>query len=346
MSAWTVFVDRTDLARTEVVPGAVPTIGEGEALLRVDRAGLTANNVTYGVFGDVVGYWNFFPATAPRGIVPVWGFGEVVESAVDGLPTGTRVYGYYPMASHLVVRPSVDAGGFVDVSEHRTSLPGAYNRYLTTTGDPAYVAAQEDLQMLYRPLFYTSFLLADQVSDHRYYGAESVVISSASSKTAFGTALGLAGVHRIGLTSARNLDFTRSLGCYDEVLSYDEIAALPRNPTAYLDFSGSPEVRDALHAHLGSQLVKDIAIGLTHQVGQTDPRAEFFFAPNRLRERVREWGPDGLATRFATAWHTLAAQAAKWVDIQHQHGPDGLVEVWQEVLSGGTRPDQAHVITF
>ncbi|ANZ34811.1 hypothetical protein BBK82_00685 [Lentzea guizhouensis] len=345
MSAWTVFIDRTDLTRAEVLRHDVPAVSGGEALLRVDRVGLTANNVTYGVFGDAIGYWNFFPATAPRGIVPVWGFADVVESAVDGLPTGTRVYGYLPMSSHVVVRPSLDAGGFVDVSEHRTGLPSAYNRYFTTTGDPAYVAEHEDLQMLYRPLFYTSFLLADQLADNDHHGARSVVISSASSKTAFGTAVGLTRTHTVGLTSPRNAEFTRGLGCYDTVLTYDRITDLPRDPTAYLDFSGSPELRDALHDHLGAALVKDISIGLTHQDVRQDPRSEFFFAPSRMRDRIREWGPDGLATRFAAAWRSLTAQAAEQVRVEHREGPDALVAVWREVLGGGTRPDRAHVIT-
>ena len=48
--------------------------------LRVERFGLTANNVTYGAFGDQLGYWQFFAAPEGWGRIPVWGFGEVVAS--------------------------------------------------------------------------------------------------------------------------------------------------------------------------------------------------------------------------------------------------------------------------
>ena len=48
------------------------------------------------------------------------------------------------------------------------------------------------------------------------------LLSSASSKTAYGTAFQLAkceDVHVVGLTSARNVAFCQSLGCYDAVLT-------------------------------------------------------------------------------------------------------------------------------
>src|SRR3712207_7922901 len=38
------------------------------------------------------------------------------------------------------------------------------------------------------PLFLTSFMLADQLEDNRFFGARALVLSSASSKTAYGTA--------------------------------------------------------------------------------------------------------------------------------------------------------------
>lgn len=346
MNAWTVLVSRDDITRTEVVPREAPSIGEGEVLLRVDRVGLTANNATYAVYGDVIGYWNFFPAPRGRGIVPVWGFADVVESAVDDYRPGDRIYGLLPMASHLVVRPSVDAGGFVDVAEHRTPLPGVYNRYVPTTADPAYSAGDEDLQLLYRPLFYTSFLLADQVVDNDCYGARTVVISSASSKTAFGTALLLRehDVRVVGLTSPANVDFATRLACYDTVLPYGR--PLDLESAVYLDFTGSPELRAALHERLGSALVKDIAIGLTNQKAAPDPRAEFFFAPDRLRQRVADWGHAGLAKRFGEAWRELTTSAARRVQVVRHSGPHALTEVWQEVVAGKTRPDQAHVLTF
>lgn len=350
ISSWTVVVDRGNLTETSVLhderPG-LPELSDCEALLRVSRVGLTANNVTYGVIGDLIGYWRFFPADGDgQGVVPVWGFADVVDSTLDALPAGTRVYGYLPMASHLVVRARLTSSGFVDTADHRADLPAVYNSYLVTSQDPTYDESLEDLQVLYRPLFLTSFLLADQLVDNDFHGARTAVISSASSKTAFGTAQCLrdAGVRVVGLTSPRNVEFTEGLGLYDTVLPYG--ASVDVEPSVYLDFSGSAEVRSALHDRLGSALVKDISIGLTHKTASQDPRSEFFFAPEQLRKRTADGGSEGLAQRFGEAWRSFTAQAGEWVGVVEHHGPEELVDVWQAVLAGRTNPDTADVITF
>ena len=122
-------VRRDDLGITRLVSDAVSSLQAGQVLLRVDRFALTTNNITYGVVGDMIGYWNFFPAPEVWGRIPVWGFADVVESDVAGVTTGTRVFGYLPMASHLVVQPtSVGPNGFADGAAHRVELPSRCHR--------------------------------------------------------------------------------------------------------------------------------------------------------------------------------------------------------------------------
>src|SRR5436190_683591 len=78
-------------------------------------------------------YWDFFPAEDGWAQMPVWGFADVVASEADGVPEGTRVYGYLPPGSHLVVQPDRPSQtDFVDASPHRADLPAAYNRYSRT----------------------------------------------------------------------------------------------------------------------------------------------------------------------------------------------------------------------
>ena len=83
-------VRRNDFTQTRWVEAqrrAGSALEPGEVLLRVDRFGLTANNITYGVVGDLMGYWNFFPAPEGWGRIPVWGFADVVASrATGGVP--------------------------------------------------------------------------------------------------------------------------------------------------------------------------------------------------------------------------------------------------------------------
>jgi len=199
-ASWTFAVARDSLDKSVVVASDdTPSPGSGEVLLRVSRVGLTANNVTYAVLGDAMRYWEFFPPAArglgPEwGLPPLWGFADVVASRVAGVLEGQRYYGYLPPASSLMVQASrVDRAGFHDASAHRAGLPSPYNSYRLTTGDPAYRHDQEDLMILLRPLFFTSFMLADYLVDNGFFGASTLVFSSASSKTAYAAALSLAG---------------------------------------------------------------------------------------------------------------------------------------------------------
>ncbi len=353
--AWDLLVDRSDLTRTEVVEVPTPTPQPGQVVLRTDRVGMTANNVTYAVFGEAMHYWDFFPTEDPAfGRVPLWGFAEVEASTVPEVAEGTRLYGYLPTSSHLVVEPAkVDARGFRDASPHRQHLPTPYNGLTTTTEDPAYAADREDLQVLYRPLFMTSFVLADLLTDNDCFGAEIVVISSASSKTSYGTAFLLDDVHRVGLTSAGNRDFTESLGCYDEVRTYDEVEELAEGPAVYVDVAGDAGLRRRVHTRLAP--VHSAVVGASHHDAAPDLAGgedlpggtpTFFFAPDQMRKRYADWGPDGVEVRHAEAWARFAPVVAGWVDVIVGTGPTGLDAAWQEVLAGSTPPRVGHVVAL
>ena len=352
MTGWDLTVARDELSRTRLVDAEVPAAGRGEVVLKLDRVGLTANNVTYAVMGDAMSYWQFFPADEGWGHVPLWGFADVVSSRVEGVDVGQRFFGYFPTTSHLVVQAGgVGPTGFRAIDEHRAGLPSPYNGYQLVDADPAYERAREDLQALYRPLFFTSFMLADYLSDNGCFGAPTAVLSSASSKTAYGTAFLLDGVHRIGLTSPGNVDFTASLGCYDEVLAYDDIAALPADvPTVYVDMAGSARVRATVHEHLGDALLHDTVVGMTHidetgsSSGLPGPRPQFFFAPDQMAKRRGDWGAGGIEERYGDAWRRFVPHVEQWVDVVEGQGPQALNDVWLEVLGNRTAPRVGNVL--
>lgn len=352
-AGWTLVLNRRDLTSAELVESPTPEPVAGQAVLRVDRVGLTANNVTYALLGKAFRYWDFFPAPSlSQGIVPLWGFGEVVSSLADGVTVGDRLYGYLPAASHLLVTPTrVDERGFRDGAEHRASLPSPYNAYALTTGDAAYSSSDEDLQILYRPLFFTSFMLADALEDHDFYGADVLVFSSASSKTSYGAAflLRASGRRVVGLTSVGNVEFVRSLGVYDEVCEYGDVGSLPVEPTVHLDVAGSSEVRASLRSALGDALVRESIIGVAHQEKAAagsldDPRTVVFFAPDQMRKRTADWGRTGLDARFAEAWSSFAPFARGHVDVVVSEGPEALRSVWLEVLANKSAPRVGNVI--
>ena len=88
-------VRKDDLRRTEFHPLPDPesvALADGDVLLAVDSFGFTANNVTYAVFGEMMRYWDFFPAEQGWGRVPVWGFATVTRSKHPEISAGERVY--------------------------------------------------------------------------------------------------------------------------------------------------------------------------------------------------------------------------------------------------------------
>jgi Protein of unknown function (DUF2855) len=350
-------VKRDDLRQCRIAATEPPEVEPGQALLRVDAFGLTANNVTYAVMGEAMSYWDFFPAEDGWGRVPIWGFAEVEQSKAEGVETGTRVYGYLPPSSHLLVTPaSVNEKGFADGSPHRVALPSAYHRYLTTGLDPFYRADTEDIQMLLRPLFFTSFLIDDQLADERLTERGPIAISSASSKTAIAAAFLLArreGVDLIGLTSPGNTEFVEGLGIYGRTVAYDEIDTLDRGPTTYVDIAGDGDVRHAVHSHFGDELAHSMAVGVTHWeelgAGRGDlpgPTPKLFFAPDRVVERSSDWGPADLERRVADAWHPFCDWTGGWLEVIHGNGFDGVKSAYLNVLEGGVNPKTAHVISL
>ena len=360
MADWHFLVDRDDYRHTLTAPASPAELADGQVRLRVDAFGFTANNITYAAAGDLIGYWAFFPAPdlgddTKWGRVPVWGFADVVESRSDAVAEGERLFGYLPMSTELVIEPShLSEGSLSDGSAHRAQLPPVYNRYMRCGADPGYDQALEAEQMLYRPLFFTSFLIDDFLADNDFFGADTVILGSASSKTAFGTAHLLAqrdGLRVVGLTSPGNVAFVDGLGCYDEVVTYDDIATLATGPAAFVDMSGSASVVRAVHEHFGDDLLHSAIVGLTHwedRVGGGDPlpgpAQSMFFAPTQIEKRGAEWGPGVVEAKLAEAWGPFIAKVSGWVTIDHQHGPDAVADVYTQMLEGGTAPDTATVL--
>jgi hypothetical protein len=350
-------VKRDDLRECRTAPGTTPELDDGEALLAVSNFGLSANNITYGVFGDAMSYWDFFPAEEGWGRIPVWGFADVAASRHDGVKEGTRFYGYLPPSTELLVRPDhVDGRGFVDASPHRAALPSAYNGYVSSDADAFYDAASEDVQMLLRPLFFTSFLIDDFLADNGSFGAATAVLSSGSSKTALSAAFQIAkrgGTELIGLTSAPRVSFVEGLDIYDSVVSYDDIDSLPEAKAVYLDIAGDGAVREAVHRHYGDALVHDAVVGATHweqaEGGSGElpgPKPTLFFAPDRVSKRSKDWGREGLEAKVADAWHPFAGWAAGWLQIEHGRGPEAVEAAYRTLLEGQIDAAAGHVLSL
>ena len=352
-------VARNDLQQCKTIetrlPGAAALPDEA-LLVKVTRFAFTANNITYAVLGDQLKYWQLFPAPRDFGNIPVWGFGEVIASRHPGIAAGETLFGYFPMATHLVIEAAdVSKRGLRDGAAHRQGVAPVYNAYARVSGDPAFAGKQGDYQALLRPLFMLSFLVSDFLAENDDYGAKRVMLSSASSKTAFGLAhlLHARGVTVIGLTSAGNTAFAQSLGCYDEVVTYDDVTALPvDSPIAYVDMAGNSVVREKLHQHFGGQMKYSGRVGLTHRsVSPDEPelpgaKPTWFFAPDQIRKRAKQWGPGGIDIRFGAAWSGFAPKLDQWLNVTEGRGPAAVQAAYLDTLNGRVRPDQGHILSL
>jgi hypothetical protein len=361
-----IWVNRDNLAQTKTVAIAFDAkqLQSDEALLRVDSFGLSANNITYALFGEKMAYWGFFPAADGWGIVPVWGFATVVASKHAEVKVGERVFGYLPMASHLVIQAGKNAGhGFYDIHAKRKSISPVYDYYQRTAVDPGYRADKEAWQLNYRPLFLTSFVLDDYVGEVLQEMAAQgtslgqIVLTSASSKTAYGAAH-LLMKHRaersadyqvVGLTSPSNVAFTKQLGCYDEVLAYPDTAQLSANSgTWVLDFSGNKTLLLHLQQSLQAKL---LLIGSTDVDAQHDKpegqlHSEFFFAPSQVKKRSAEWGQEGFAIRYAKAWQGFNQLIEPHISEANYTGADAIEAMYKTALAGELNIAQINTLKF
>jgi hypothetical protein len=351
-------VRRDDWRTCRFTDGRLPeSLPEGHVLLRIDRFALTANNITYALTGDLLGYWSFFPADEGWGRLPVMGFADVVASAHPAVAAGERVFGFFPMATHLVVPAGeATAARFVDVAPHRSATALAYRQYLRSATDPLYDPAREDAILLLRGLFLTSFLVDDFFADHGGFGAQTFLLTSASSKTAIALAFCLSARRAgevVGLTSPRNAAFVKSLGCYDRVLTYDQVATLdPQRQAALVDHSGDGAVVNAIHRHFASNLRHSGIVGATHWSGARPardlpgPPPNFFFAPAQLEKRLAEWGPAAFEARLGETWRRFLAFTDGWLRVVRDGGPDAVERVYREVLDGRAQPDEGHILSL
>jgi hypothetical protein len=303
-------VRRADLRTCRIALEPLPTAAPGQVLVRVERFGLTSNNVTYALFGERLRYWDLFPAAAGWGRVPAWGC-AVIEEA------GEHVFGRMPMASHAVVG---------DPHRHRWSPNAA------------------DEELVLRPLFPTAFAFVEWLAASGGMASTSIVISSASSKMALCIARQLAdrqGPALVALTSAAHADFVDRLSCFSRVLTYEQLPELALVPTVFVDLAGSGDLLRAVARHLGRELQLLCPLGASHWEDFSVPgdlagtRPTFFEAPAQIARLLRQWGDQRFQRRLDREWARCLEWVSSWLEIDRR--PD-LTAAWRDTVDGAVDP--------
>jgi hypothetical protein len=353
MEATELWVERKNFRNAKVVSVPLVNLADGHIRVVIEKFGLTANNVSYALTGDSIGYWGYFPAEDSWGKVPVWGVAVVIESNCPAIKTDERLYGFFPMASHLDLKPGhVNDAAFVDEVEHRQALPDLYNRYTRMASEPEGLQAMEDQRCLLFPLFTTAYVLSDYLEDNDFFGAEQVIIGSVSSKTGYGLAAYLKRVSQyagtvVGLTSEQRSDFVHELGFCDQIVSYgNENEIDPDKPGVFVDMSGNGALLRTIHTGLGDNVVQSIAVGATHweaeRVRETLPgsKPQFFFAPGQIAKRNKDWGPGVVFGRANEANAILAKDLEGQLAVERVCGAKDVNAIWTQLVDNQVQPDR------
>jgi hypothetical protein len=352
-------VKKGELQTTRFEDKPAAALNAGEARLKVEEFAFTANNITYAVFGDMMKYWNFYPAPEGWGRIPVWGYATVAESKAAGVSVGDRVFGYLPMSTSFVIQAGkIGPKSVSDLSPWRAEMSPVYSRYAFTKADANYDPKREGEFSLLSVLFQTGWLIADYLQDNGFAGAKRVAVASASSKTALclGHALKQMSpdIEAIGLTSPGNLAFTDKTRCYDRVVTYADIPALSNGPASvFVDMAGDARVRLSAHKTLGDGLKTSVMVGATHWSAAPanaeplpGPQPQFFFAPTQIEKRYGDWGPDGYQKKLTEAWGAFLQSTDKWLKVRHSQGRDGLMKVYEQVLNNKANPEDGHIVRW
>ena len=255
------------------------------------------------------------------------------------------------MATHVLLTPEARGSGVLDVTPHRAELPRAYNVY-RRAGRPAEADARE---LVLRPLFLLCFLLADSSRRRTAPAPSRCSCRARRARRRSGSAyeLGSSDARRDRAhLAAATLGSSRSTGIYDEVVTYDAVGSLdPAVATVTVDMAGDGALRRAIHEHFGDALRRSVLVGATHSgvasfapdPGLPGPAPTFFFVPDRMRVRAREWGAAVFEARVERAFAGFSAWSEGWLRLDTAHGPDAVLAAYGRVLRGEVRPDSAIV---
>ena len=341
------------------------TYTSGSIVLKIEKLSFTSNNISYGVAGEKLGYWKFFPALENKsniwGCIPAWGFAKVIHSKNENLKIGERFFGYFPLANILILNEvNISTNSVVDMSKHRKELPRVYNTYIRVSDDSN--DETDNLKALLFPLHVTAFCLCDFLQDLNYYQSEQILILSASSKTAIGLAQGLVEKKSvpdtIGVTSQDNIGFVKDLKSYTHVISYEDLHKISHNKkTIIIDMSGNRKILGSLHNSLRENMIKCITVGMTHWDSETTSkdrlsqmmirkRTEFFFAPSHIKNRINNWGERGFNKKINTFMKARIIQSKNWIKIKEIQGLNNFVSMYDNFTRGTIKPKEGIIITL
>lgn len=349
-------VGKENIYQVNIKQTELPDLKEGEIRLKIDRYAFTSNNVSYAVSGFSLGYWKFFPSETPYGIIPVWGYADVVESKHEGIKIGEKFYGYYPMSTYCTLQPiKVNPYSFTDGAPHRNELAAIYNNYTRVL--PTSELHREELQNyapIIHPLFATSFMLYQFLKSQEFIEVEQVIITSASAKTSLGLAFMLSqhkvtdGKKIVGLTSEGNIEFVKSTNYYDEVIAYDNYKSITNDKLVVIDIRGNRNFLISLSDEFSEQILHIARVGATDWtetgVHSDIPKAKLFFAPTPLKAFFKKHGPAEAIQMINKASVQFIQYTKNTIEVEFISGTGQLTNLYLDMIKGKVNPRKGYIV--
>lgn len=372
------------LLKTDVP--AEPTQQSGTVSLEILKSGLTANNTFYLRFGDKdpFNFFHCYPVDSTAELVqdkstshdefvhpPAWGVAQVVASTIDEIVVGTKYLGHLPIATSVTFKDvSVNEEGNMVVK--RPKVDAAYNVFRKIDPDDALLTEEYgDLALVCWPGIMTGFGCFSTLQMKGYYGADNLVITSASSKVALALAFYLkdSGKNVVGYTSKSNVPFCQSTGLYSQILDYDADLD-PEKKYVFIDIVG----RSDIYSKNKSCVTKLIAIGNT--VGATgkdvtfglfppfatlkflltilgaprwtrswmNPVHDLYLVLDGHEELKEDWGLDKYKTLLKENTHAFCKNATFWITTHKCDTEDAIKKGFADVIEGKVAPSQAVIL--
>jgi hypothetical protein len=349
-------INKLDFRKSEFIEEDIEPLQENQALLKIEKFSFTANNISYVNLGESFGYWKFFPTKDGFGIPPVWGIATIIQSKNPDLKVGDTVYGFFPASTHLLIEANkVRPAGFTDTTPHRAKLPSLYNYYYLNQNDPFYKLEKENSELIFRPLFTTSFLLMDFILSNQIFNSDRIILTSASSKTALALAYLLNKEKKqnnqkysvLALTSSKNKEFLIKQGYFDSVNTYEEMESIPKESSVVIDFAGNKTILKNLKDHLGEKLNFLSLVGLVHWEEKVEEKdsigGTLFFAPTYVKKRTKDWGIDGFQNNLADKYFDFIDIASLWMHFEEKNDKFEFQKLYLEILEGKVTPDKGYI---
>ncbi|ARN75722.1 DUF2855 family protein [Oceanicoccus sagamiensis] len=385
--------DRKNLEKTTLLTDELPALADNEIRLSVDKVGLSANNHFYLQMGNApfLKFFSVYPLNDQYkhlANMPAWGVATIIESANPEFSVGERFRGFLHISNVVQMKAKRSADGFTAYGGKRDKLNQAYNGFVQLKDDSNSpikgTGDKSDLAMTAAPSALSGFMLYELLKMNDFYQANSVVLTSASSKFSLATALLLQDDRKtgalqavIGYTAKSNADFVKNTGLYDIVLSYEDDIPNDQALTPVLvDIAGDA----VIYKRIKQSLIKTLAVGGTHSNAKAstftafgpsgilkmmidmmapkpvqkwaaktfNPPLEMFFAPTVIDELLARWGKDDMEKKsdIALTRFVDAAIDNHWIKVAKSEEIAEIEAAYLRIVNGEVPPNEAVILSL